>query len=234
MSLCFSQKVLDYLEERKPYLHEAAKRKRGKPLEIVDGQIEEDLIECQCGYNEEDDGMVCIHLRRSWHGEAYEYKINCPFCNTWQHIHCYGYNDTNDARIPPVHVCYNCLLAENEAPVLHELKSLALLRRGLRVIEVSGFNNNKTFAQALRKEICYRSGIDHCSQELDCDLQTASNVSSRLQQEGFFVPTSPRKSRKSSQTGKRKLCLATRGEDLERMRRVYFNPATKIAHYVSI
>lgn len=77
-------------------------------------------------------------------------QINCNFCDTWQHVHCYGFRGSDDPRIPTIHACYQCLLQDKEAPLLRELGDLALLRRGLHVIEVEGYSNDKELASMLR------------------------------------------------------------------------------------
>ncbi|KAF2089473.1 DNA-binding protein [Saccharata proteae CBS 121410] len=116
---------------------------------------DEDILDCQCGCNNEEDDM-----------------INCSFCETWQHLHCYGYRGVDDPRIPSTHACYRCLLEDKEVPLLHELKNLALLRRGIHVIQDNGFSDEQKFAETLH-----------------CDLQTAAGVFRHLRSKGLvFVP----------------------------------------------
>lgn len=77
-------------------------------------------ISCECGYREEDRGMIC-----------------CDVCDRWQHAHCYGFTSEKDERIADSHYCYNCLL-KSEGALLLEMKELALFRRALRFVYDTG------------------------------------------------------------------------------------------------
>lgn len=98
--------------------------------------------------------------------------MNCGFCNTWQHLHCYGYLGSDDPRVPDIHACYRCLLQEKEAPLLRELQDLALLRKGVHIIQVDGYFNDRKFSEALRK---YSTWLRACVQHsaLSQSTQTA-------------------------------------------------------------
>lgn len=124
-----------------------------EPAESRIALAKKDVVQCQCGCDEEEawDDMVRPHsidFRNAYRTNGL--WINCHFCDTWQHLHCYGYRGTDDPRIPTIHACYKCLLAEKEAPLLRDLHGLALLRRGVHVLEVEGYNKDTTFAGLLR------------------------------------------------------------------------------------
>lgn len=78
-------------------------------------------------------------------------QVLCTTCDTWQHISCYGYRGRDDPRLPSEHACYKCLLEEKEAPLLREMKNLALMRRGVHLMEEDGYTNDKTLSKSLRK-----------------------------------------------------------------------------------
>lgn len=82
---------------------------------------DEHQIDCQCGHNAEEDGMIC-----------------CDFCGKWQHTCCYGYLSLIDSRIPIKHACYVCLLDKNESDLLQDLSNLALLRKAVTIIKRNG------------------------------------------------------------------------------------------------
>lgn len=60
IKLQFSQKRLDELEMRKSRLMAASNRPTRRSRGIVRGHSEEDIVKCQCGWNEDDGGMVCL------------------------------------------------------------------------------------------------------------------------------------------------------------------------------
>lgn len=77
----------------------------------------------------------------------------CECCGTWQHLHCYGFLDIQDTQAFASHVCYTCLLAEEDKFLLHDMTVLSLFRRGLIVILEYGYPMNDTnFANLLRKK----------------------------------------------------------------------------------
>lgn len=79
------------------------------------------IISCECGYHEEDGGMIC-----------------CDICDHWQHAHCYGFFSEKDQRISDTHCCYSCLLGHLERPLLAEMTELAVYRRALRYLWENG------------------------------------------------------------------------------------------------
>ncbi|KAF2401012.1 DNA-binding protein [Trichodelitschia bisporula] len=191
--LTFSQKTLASLSKtRRRTGHAKANRMMNS-----NGK---DVVSCECGFNDEEEGMV-----------------NCDFCGRWQHLCCYGYEGTDDPRIPAVHICYKCLLGESEASLLRELEHFILLRKGVHVIMEWGYNNDREFSEALH-----------------CDIQTASGVAKHLRQEGFLVCTPGSKKRGFSQSGKPRFCAVSKSSDYERMLKRYFDPTYKIAHHLDL
>lgn len=85
------------------------------------GKERSHIISCECGYHEEDGGMIC-----------------CDICDHWQHAHCYGFFSEKDKRISETHCCYTCLLGCSEKPLLAEMTELAVYRRALRHLWENG------------------------------------------------------------------------------------------------
>ncbi|ORY13070.1 HORMA domain-domain-containing protein [Clohesyomyces aquaticus] len=153
-----------------------------------------DTINCQCEHNEEEDDM-----------------INCSFCDTWQHLHCYGYRGSDDPRIPTVHACYDCLLQGAEHELLRELRCLALCRRAIHILQGQEVTNDKELANVLH-----------------CDLQTATGVTSHFRKEKYLVPSS---GPKKASSGKRFSLNKDEGV-VALMVKEYFDPLAKISHHV--
>lgn len=107
------------------YAHELAKR-AGRNMKKGHVTL------CQCGYEKEEGDMV-----------------ECTYCGTWQHLHCYGYTGTDDSRLPEDHTCYQCLLGDEEQAVLVKLQDLALKRRGMHLALQKGLRTQRDFATAL-------------------------------------------------------------------------------------
>jgi len=68
-------------------------------------------------------------------------QVNCKYCDTWQHLHCYGFTGDDDERLPKDHVCYHCLLVLEEPETLSKL--LPLVQRRRIIHHVSGFGQKK-------------------------------------------------------------------------------------------
>ncbi|EGP88974.1 uncharacterized protein MYCGRDRAFT_91969 [Zymoseptoria tritici IPO323] len=77
----------------------------------------EERVLCQCGLARDAGDMV-----------------NCVHCDTWQHIHCYGFSGSKDPRLPDEHTCYQCLLGGMDEDLLTKMEDLALLRRGMGIV----------------------------------------------------------------------------------------------------
>ncbi|OCL02733.1 hypothetical protein AOQ84DRAFT_348717 [Glonium stellatum] len=201
-ALQISQQNIGELEVRRNALFPPRKEARNlrRRSASVDLMNENDIVVCQCGWNEEEDDM-----------------INCSFCNTWQHLHCYGYRGSDDPRIPAIHACYQCLLQDKEGPLLRELKDLALLRRGVHIIETEGYSNDRSFSAALH-----------------CDLQTAGRVASHLRKQGYLVATPGSKKKDFGLTGKPKFSPVKAEPAFSNMMKEYYDPLTKIAHHFEL
>ncbi|KAF2754811.1 hypothetical protein EJ05DRAFT_134144 [Pseudovirgaria hyperparasitica] len=160
--------------------------------------LSEDVARCECGLDKEQGEMV-----------------HCEFCNTWQHISCYGHRDV--ATLPKIHVCYQCLLQDRDGPLLQDLKNTTLLRRALALVEEFGYQNDKSFSELL-----------------NCDLQTTGHVTKHLRREGYFIDTPGSHSRGFAATGKPKMMIVDREPARSRMLKQYFDPLAKIAHYYDL
>ncbi|KAF4312674.1 Dynactin subunit 6 [Botryosphaeria dothidea] len=162
----------------------------------------EDRITCQCGWHgEEDDNMIC-----------------CDWCKTWQHCYCYGFRGASDPRVPQQHACYKCLLTgeDNEArQTLQKLKSFALLRRGIQVIEEKGFYDKASFASAL--------GVG--------DRQTASDTFDMILSNDVLVASPGSKKKGFSQTGRPRYQVVDKEPGRSKMMEKFFDPLFKIKHY---
>ncbi|KAI9838344.1 MAG: hypothetical protein M1819_005612 [Sarea resinae] len=133
------------LQSRKDELARAAKsrtrqmnhnKRRGDPAEDSS-----DIVSCQCGWEDEEDGMV-----------------QCEFCKTWQHLHCYGFKEEDDPALPEGHVCYNCLLHGIDPLLLERLKTLSLYRRAVDIIYGLGYpSNERGFVQLLGDDLIENS-----------------------------------------------------------------------------
>lgn len=113
---------------------------------------EVDAVLCQCGWNEEEGemvGWIPFHLLVVA-TVTNDRQVACSICGTWQHPVCYGYTGSADTRLPMEHVCYQCLLGETEAPLLAHFKSVALQRKGMRIVQEDGFYSTHQFAEYLR------------------------------------------------------------------------------------
>jgi len=132
---CFSPKKAIELQREKQrlhdYAHDIAKRNGRKTKKG-------DVVLCQCGYNKDEGDMV-----------------ECTYCNTWQHLHCYGYTGASDPRLPDDHICYQCLMGDEEQATLTKLQALALKRRGMHFALQNGLKNQRDFATDLGKSISF-------------------------------------------------------------------------------
>ncbi|KAJ3223412.1 HORMA domain-containing protein 1 [Clydaea vesicula] len=83
--------------------------------------------------------------------------IHCSSCNTWGHLFCFGFKNSEDFRIPEKHNCYNCLNTlyaadkENNNQKKHscfDLKKqsdISKYRRAIGYIWVEGFESTEKF-----------------------------------------------------------------------------------------
>ncbi|KAK2757653.1 DNA binding protein [Arachnomyces sp. PD_36] len=159
-----------------------------------------DGVQCQCGWNNDEGDM-----------------IQCVFCQSRQHLLCYGYARRDDPKIPDTHVCYKCLLEPNEAPLLCEMGTLVLLRRALRVIIEEGYPHR----------------IRDFSQKLHCNGQTIVQVTDLLNKQGLIQATPNSKRKGFTQTGLPKYRIPDSPKVRERLQQEIFDPFVKISHHVS-
>lgn len=80
-------------------------------------------------------------------------QAECSICDTWQHLHCYGFTGATDPRMPDEHVCYSCLLGKTESQTLHKLCELIQRRRIMQFILLEGPKKVTETAVALRKSL---------------------------------------------------------------------------------
>ncbi|KAK8172167.1 HORMA domain-containing protein [Phyllosticta citrichinensis] len=114
-----------------------------------------DHIKCEC----------------DWSGEDPEQMLQCQLCENWQHSYCYGYRGRSDRRVPKDRICYRCLTVKEDPKMFPALRSLALMRCGIRYIERFGFIDDLKFAAGL-----------------EIDRQTASRLSGHLREKEYLVP----------------------------------------------
>lgn len=77
-------------------------------------------------------------------------QVECEFCFTWQHLHCYGYRETKPLE-DQTHVCYRCLLEGTEDALLLKMTEIAQVRRALWFLYDEAFSRSKkTVSQTLR------------------------------------------------------------------------------------
>lgn len=102
------------------------------------------IIICQCEHAEEEGDMV-----------------ECATCNTWQHLHCYGYDGIQDRRLRNEHTCYACL-SGSDLQSLAILRDLAKRRRAVYAF-LQGPKTQKMFVQYMGT-----INLPFALQEMDC------------------------------------------------------------------
>ncbi|KAF2770537.1 hypothetical protein EJ03DRAFT_335497 [Teratosphaeria nubilosa] len=155
-------------------------------------------VNCRCGHHKEENDMVC-----------------CTYCDTWQHLPCYGYTGRDDPRIPKDHVCYQCLLGDEEQPLLENLKELAMRRRGMDFALMHGVKSSKQFAK-----------------DMGLEIWQATPVYQHLKNMKYIVEASGSHKPGYSQTGKPLYVAARSGEEHEDMMQKLFDPTLHIEHHV--
>lgn len=143
-----SQHVSKILDSKKSQIRRGMKRV-GSHLHVLPGG-EIQALQCLCGYEKGEGDMVSKSLCGAEHITDC-CKVECVYCETWQHLHCYGYHDAQDERFPETHVCYTCLLGDSGQQILDRLKSLALQRRAVYVASHRGLRTQKDLARIMRK-----------------------------------------------------------------------------------
>ena len=145
-----SQAVLKRLDK-----HKEDRARTDKVLVKGKGKQKKDEAQvlCQCGFTEEEDGMVCKFAVSQLHAVTLRWlttrQVQCTYCDTWQHLHCHGYTGNDDPRIPAEHVCYQCLLGDKEGRTIAKLQDLAQKRRAMHLALREGLRSQARFAQDL-------------------------------------------------------------------------------------
>ncbi|PYH94719.1 hypothetical protein BO71DRAFT_409099 [Aspergillus ellipticus CBS 707.79] len=155
-------------------------------------------VQCQCGWDGEEAAM-----------------IECAFCQTRQHLLCYGYENSSDPRVPDVHACYQCLLKPAESELLREMSSLVLLRRAVRIILGEG----------------YPSTTSIFTQKLHCNGQTVVQITDLLKKRKLLQPTSGYKSKGFLRRGLPKFSIPALKDAEQRLQEEILSPMIKIQHH---
>ncbi|KAK4545923.1 hypothetical protein LTR36_002487 [Oleoguttula mirabilis] len=172
------------------HAHDLAKRKGRK---TKNGEV----VLCQCGYMEEEDGMV-----------------ECTYCGTWQHLHCYGYTGSDDPRLPEDHTCYQCLLGDGEEDLLLKLQSLAMKRRGMHLAVKKGVKTQRDFAT-----------------DLGLDIHVAGPVYQHLKNAGYILPATGSHKAGYTKSTKPLFVAVKEGADHEKMLQTLFDPLLHVGHH---
>ncbi|KAK5119758.1 hypothetical protein LTR85_007334 [Meristemomyces frigidus] len=175
------------------HAHHLAKRNGGK---TKTGEI----ILCQCGHPKEEDGMVA-----------------CQYCDTWQHLHCYGYNSPDDPRLPEDHTCYQCLLGDKEQALLVKMQGLALKRRGMHLAVKKGVKTQRDFAA-----------------DLGLEVHVAGPVYQHLKNARYIVAATGSHKAGYTKSNKPLFVAVKDGPDHEQMLEALFDPLLHIEHHYQL
>jgi hypothetical protein len=93
------------------------------------------IVNCQCGFDEEVDDMVC-----------------CSFCHQWQHLRCCGYSGSRDPRLPETYACLRCVLGDTFEQLSTDLRTIALRRRTMSLAFQGGLKTKANLADILSKQ----------------------------------------------------------------------------------
>ncbi|KAF2860691.1 hypothetical protein K470DRAFT_276781 [Piedraia hortae CBS 480.64] len=146
-----------------------------------------EVVHCQCGLIDQDMDMV-----------------ECASCGMWQHLPCYGYMRDSDPRLPVAHVCYQCLLGEDEQSTLEMMKNLTLSRRMMYIAFTRGF-------PAIRVLV----------EKLQISNRVATAIYQHAKTNQFILRIS----------GQRKWMAVREGPAYEQLKREFFDPMLHIAHH---
>ncbi|GKZ80731.1 DNA binding protein [Aspergillus niger] len=159
---------------------------------------EQNRVRCQCGWDGEEEAMA-----------------QCAFCQTRQHLLCYGYEDAHDPRVPDIHACYRCLLTPDEPQLLHEMNSLVLLRRAVRIISKEGYPHRTSLF----------------TQKLHCNGHTTVQITDLLKKRRLLQPTPGSKVRGFSLKGLPRFMFPSSGDIQLRLQAEILSPMIKIQHH---
>lgn len=159
-----------------------------------------EVVLCQCGHSMEEAEMV-----------------ECVYCGTWQHLHCYGYTGADDPRLPDDHACYQCLLGDEDPANLKKLQHLAAQRRAMHFALQNGLPTQKQFAE-----------------KMGLKLSEAASLYNYLKNSGYVVPATGSHSAKYRAAGL-PLFVAARSETKHNeMLQTLFDPLMHIAHHYQL
>ncbi|RAH55830.1 meiosis specific protein Hop1 [Aspergillus piperis CBS 112811] len=155
-------------------------------------------VRCQCGWDGEEEAMA-----------------QCAFCQTRQHLLCYGYEDAHDPRVPDIHACYPCLLMPDEPHILHQMSSLVLLRRAVRIILNEGYPHRTSLF----------------TQKLHCNGHTLVQIIDLLKKRKLLQPTPGSKAKGFSLKGLPRFMFPSSGDTQARLQAEILSPMIKIQHH---
>ncbi|KAJ3760807.1 HORMA domain-containing protein [Lentinula raphanica] len=132
-------------------------------LHMKPRKLEDDVMECDCGIQEEDECCGCE-----------------GGCERWYHVWCMGYHSTKDPRLPEKFVCFDCRIradpswelikVELYSTLIIKFRELASFRRAIKIAEKHSPLTAVEFAQAM-----------------GCENTQARQLIKRLETEGFVV-----------------------------------------------
>ncbi|KAE9398986.1 DNA-binding protein [Gymnopus androsaceus JB14] len=123
---------------------------------------DEEVVECECGIQEEDESCACE-----------------GGCGKWYHIWCMGYHSATDQRLPQNFICFDCrvradpswelIKVELYSTLIVKFRELASFRRAIKIAEKNSPLTAVEFAKAM-----------------GCENTQARQLMKRLETEGFI------------------------------------------------
>jgi len=108
------------------------------------------IILCQCGHAKLEGDMVGLKVVEKHAHRSPGFQVQCSVCDTWQHLHCYGYVGDEDTRIPDKHYCYFCVLnGKGDNDIHTALQELARKRRVMYRVNEHGMRTRTDLARDL-------------------------------------------------------------------------------------
>ncbi|GAB7340361.1 hypothetical protein MBLNU457_6806t1 [Dothideomycetes sp. NU457] len=154
-------------------------------------------IICACGYDHPEGDM-----------------LQCHFCKTWQHLHCYGFVNITDSRRPKIHICYDCILYEPEAHLIPTLSDLAVKRRAVYI---------------LRNLPGYSTAADLACM-LHLDDKRAGQISNYLRKKKFVLDAPESHSKGFGKSGKPRYVISKHEDATKAIHEELINPMSLIKH----